>query len=186
MPRKTQKLFYLNDEHDKPISAGGIIIYKFDHGNMLLLLQESRGSPSRCSGNIEDLGGLVDKDDEDIYDTISREAKEETNNILSKSKIKKRIKLSPFAYTPRSKYVIYVIEANDFEKNLVSDDFGTREEHDDFERIIKWIPLNLFLTPEFIKHKLAWRLRNGQLFNILKKIDNDKKISSNMFFKKNK
>lgn len=47
--KKDRKTFYFNDDNTKPITAGGVIIYRFNKGIMELLLVDSRG-------NYEDLG----------------------------------------------------------------------------------------------------------------------------------
>jgi hypothetical protein len=174
MPPKAKKTFYLDENKEQPVTSGGVILYRFVKGNMELLLVESRGG-------FEDLGGRIDDDDDNIYTTVAREAYEESNELLSKITIKKRIKEAQFAYMERSKYVVYIIEANKKEIKLISDDFGDIEEHDNIARKIKWIPVETFLLAEVIKHKLNWRLKNKALFDILKFIKNDKKCNVSMF-----
>jgi len=174
MPPKSKKTFYLDDKKEQPVTSGGVILYRFVKGNMELLLVESRGG-------FEDLGGRIDDGDKDIYSTVAREANEESNELLSKITIKKRIKKSQFAYMEKSKYVVYIIEADKKEVKLVSEDFGDIEEHENISRKIKWIPLDTFLLPDIIKHKLNWRLKNKVLFDILKSIKTDKKCNVSMF-----
>jgi hypothetical protein len=175
-----RKTFYIDDDEDKPITAGGVIIYRFGKKGMELLLVESRGT-------YEDLGGRVDDEDKNIYTTVSREAYEESNYLLNKSSIKKRIKKKPrFAYAKRSKYIVYMIESTEEEADLVSKEFGDRELHDDILRKIKWIPLKKFLSNEIVQYKLNFRLKNAILFNILKDIEKDKKNDFNMFSNKTK
>jgi hypothetical protein len=100
--------------------------------------------------------------------------------LLSKIKIKKRLENAPYIYATKSKYIVYIIEANDDEIQLTSKDFGTKEIHDDINRIISWIPLDKFLLPEIVKYKLNWRLKNKILFDKLKDIKN-KKTETNLF-----
>ena len=169
-----RKTFFLNKDKEKPITAGGVILYRFVKNNMELLLADSRGV-------YEDLGGCVDDNDKNIYDTVSREAYEESNKLLSKTKIKNRLKDAPSMYAPKSKYVVYIIEANHDESMLKCTDFGEKELHDDIFRKIRWIPLDTFLLPEIIKHKLNWRLKNTILFNNLKAIKNNKNLDINLF-----
>jgi hypothetical protein len=169
-----RKTFYLNKDKEKPITAGGVILYRFVKNNMELLLADSRGA-------YEDLGGCVDDNDKNIYETVSREAYEESNKLLSKTKIKNRLKDAPSMYAPRSKYVVYIIEANGDEAMLKCADFGEKELHDDIFRKIRWIPLDTFLLPETIKHKLNWRLKNTILFSKLKEIKNNKNLDINLF-----
>lgn len=174
MPPKNKKTFYLDDDKKQQVTSGGVLLYRFVKGNMELLLVESRGG-------LEDLGGQIDNDDKDIYSTVAREANEESNELLSKITIKRRIKKAQFAYIEKSKYVVYVIEADKKEIKLSSSDFGDTELHENILRKIKWIPLDIFLLPDIIKHKLNWRLKNRALFDILKQIKNDKKCDINMF-----
>ena len=173
MSKQNRKTFYLDKEKEKPVTAGGVILYRFVKKNMELLLVEGRGV-------YEDLGGRTDNDDKDIYTTVAREASEESNNLLSKSKIKKRIKVAPYIYMAKCKYVIYVIKADENEEKLISSDFGEKEEHDDVFRKVKWIPVDTFLLPDIIKHKLNFRLKSKALFDKIKEIINDKKLDGNM------
>jgi hypothetical protein len=163
----------LDADKEKPVTAGGVILYRFQKKNMELLLVEGRGV-------FEDLGGVADEADRDIHSTVSREAWEESNELLSKITIKKRIKESSYVYMPRCKYVVYVIPATKSEEKLTSTDFGDKEEHDNFYRKIKWIPVDTFLSKDIIDHKLNFRLKNGALFNKIKEIKNDKKLDHNM------
>lgn len=173
MSKQIRKTFYLDKEKEKPVTAGGVIIYRFIKKNMELLLVEGRGV-------YEDLGGRADDDDKDILTTVAREATEESNNLLSKSKIKKRLKDASYIYMPKCKYVVYIIKANDEEEKLVSSDFGDKEMHDDVFRKVKWVPAEIFLSPDVIKHKLNFRLKTKTLFNKIKEIINDKKLDGNM------
>jgi hypothetical protein len=176
MSKKDKKIFYLSDDKvvGEEISAGGVILYRFKNGNMELLLVENRGL-------YEDLGGRVDKADKDIYSTVAREANEESNKLLSKSKIKKRIKDAPFAYMKRSKYIVYIIKANTDEIKLKSIDFGDKEIHDDIFRKVKWIPLDIFLSKDIIAHKLNFRLKNKSLFTKLIEIKKTNKLGITVF-----
>ena len=171
-----RKIFHLDTDLEKenPITSGGVIIYRFINNNMELLLIESRGG-------FEDLGGRIDETDKNIYTTISREAYEESNCILDIKNIKTRLKSASFIYNPRSKYIVYIIEANKYEMKLLSNDFGDHEIYDDIVRTINWIPLDIFLLPDIIKHKLNWRLKSKKLFDLLKTIQIDKKMNINMF-----
>jgi hypothetical protein len=174
MSKKDRKTFYLNDDTDMPILAGGVIIYRIKKGNMEVLVSENRGL-------YEDLGGMVDKSDKDIYVTVAREANEESNEMLSKSKIKKRIKIAPYFYMKRSKYIVFIIKANLDEELLISDDFGDREIHDNFARKIKWIPIDIFLSNDIVKYKLNFRLKNRALFTKLNQIKNENKLNISIF-----
>lgn len=157
MSKKYKRIIMYIDE--KPITASGVILYKFDKNKLKLLLIKSKNRKT-----YEDLGGHIDETDKDIYDTASREVFEESNKVLNRKSIKKRIKKSSCFYTPKSKYLIFLLEATDEEEKMNSIIFGDKEEHDDIERVIDWIPLEKFLKKETIKTGMNWRLKNRELF----------------------
>lgn len=159
------------------VSAGGIIFYRVNDNNIDLLLIENNRS-------IEDIGGQTDKEDNDIYETVSREVEEESNKIFKKKNLIKRLKdpSTKHVYTKKSKYIIFLLEATKDEKKLKKSDFGTMELHDNIKRTIKWIPLEIFLDKDVISEKLNWRLKNGILFKLLNEIKSDK-LGHNIFSK---
>jgi hypothetical protein len=161
-----RKTFYFNDDKEKPITAGGVILYKIENDKIYLLLIDSRG-------NYEDFGGRSDDTDETIFDVVSREAHEESNYILNKDTIKERLMTAKSAYTSHSKYIIYVINANNEESKLTSKIFGEKEIHDNIPRKVKWVPMEVFMKPEIIKYKVSKRLKNKYFFDILKNIEKD-------------
>ena len=159
------------------VSAGGIIFYRVNDNNIDLLLIENNRS-------IEDIGGQTDKEDSDIYETVSREVEEESNKIFKQKNLIKRLKdpSTKHVYTKKSKYIIFLLEATKDEKKLKKTDFGTTELHDNIKRTIKWIPLEIFLDKDIISEKLNWRLKNGILFKLLNEIKSDK-LGHNIFSK---
>ena len=77
-------------------------------------------------------------------------------------------------YNQKSKYIVFLIEANDDECKLKSSDFGKIEIHDNIPRKIEWISLKNFLTSDVIKCKLNFRLKNKNLFDkllVIKKLN---------------
>jgi hypothetical protein len=167
--------FNLDDNEEKPVKAGGIIFYRFTKNDMELLLMESRGM-------IEDLGGCSDNSDKSICETVAREVDEESNNMFEKDDVMERIeKSNVHIYMKKSKYVVFLLQATPDETKFKSKDFGEIETHDDIPRIVRWIPLSVFLQPEVVQHKINWRLKSNALFNKLKEIKNDKKMSVNLF-----
>ena len=169
-----RKIFYLDSNKTKSITSGGVIIYRFLKGYMELLLMDSKGL-------YHDLGGRTDIKDKDILSTVSREAFEESNELLNKRKIRTRLKYDDPIYIEKSKYVIFIIEASKEEEKLISSDFGVKEKHDNINRTIKWISLKKFLMNETIKYRLNWRLKNKKLFDKLNSIKNDRKINMSVF-----
>jgi hypothetical protein len=134
--------FYYNNDNSKPIRAGGILIYRnINNINEFLLIKKNYNNIERY----EDIGGKTDINDINIYDTIAREVCEETNSVINQEIIKYQLSKSSNIYIPHSKYLLYLIEANVYEKNLKSKYFGDKEIHDDINRTIVWIDINNYL-----------------------------------------
>ncbi len=174
MPKQIRPVFKLNGND---VKAGGIIFYRYTENSLDLLLINSERS-------IEDLGGCTDEDDEDIYYTVAREVEEESNKKFKMNNLIKRLKKDSvkLCYTPKSKYVIFVLKATEKEQKFKKEDFGDLETHDNIKRQIKWIPLSIFLKSDTIKEKLNWRLKNNALFKIFNEIK-VKKFGDNIFAK---
>lgn len=167
MSKKNRPVFRIkrNDEEGEfEVTAGGVVLYRIVDKQLELLLMLNRGK-------YEDFGGTVDSKDINIIDTISREVNEESNGLIQGESIKSRIKDLPYILSKTSKYIIYILEANEYEEKLTSEQFGDKEIHDDIYRTVHWVPIVEFLNPETIKNKLNFRLRNKELFNCLKRLD---------------
>lgn len=167
MPRGKRLSFKIKTpDGEVETTAGGVLLYRrrtdnadnADNAGIDLLLSFNRSK-------YEDLGGTVEEADADIRETIAREVEEESNGMISATSIRARISGDDFIYSRVSKYVLFVIEATEQEAHLTSDDFGPRELHDDFERTIRWVPLTEFLSPETIRDRLNFRLKNRPLFD---------------------
>jgi hypothetical protein len=169
MSKTKRKTFYHKDDEEKPIRAGGVLLYKYVDDSIELLLITNRGL-------YEDIGGCVDNEDKDIYDTVSREVEEETNEVITYDAIKDRLYDADCVYSKGSKYIIYIVEATDEEASHHSDIFGNIEIHDNIKRTISWIPLKTFLNKDVIKYKLNFRIKNSYLFNKLKNLPNSVRI----------
>jgi 8-oxo-dGTP pyrophosphatase MutT (NUDIX family) len=154
---------------DQPVSSGGVILYRAIDERLELLLSYTRN-------NYEDLGGKADPEDHDIHQTVSRETEEETNRVILASSVLDRLRLAKPVYTPRSKYLVYLLEASPEESRLRSEQFGETELHDGFERTISWVPATHFLSPKCPKN---WRLRNAELNRRLRQLQEDLKGKSN-------
>ena len=162
------KIFYLNGDKDKPIKAGGVIIYRKINNCIELLLI------NKC-GLYEDIGGRIENFDDDICDMVKREVKEETNDQIIFDK--NRLISAPFIYSEKCKYILFITMATHNEAILEKSHFGDKEFFDDIIRTINWIPLKTFMDPIVIKHKLNFRIKNKSLFSKLKEI-NDHKIKA--------
>lgn len=168
----TTKTFEI--DADQIVSSGGVLLYRFNDDQMELLLVNSRGG-------FEDFGGKIDNADKTIYKTVARETFEESNKLINKKTLESRLKTAPYVYVKRSKYVCFILEANNDESQLKSSDFGQIEIHDNIKRNVKWVKLSDFLKKEVIKYKLNWRLKSSALFSKLNEINNQRKLCDNMF-----
>lgn len=167
-------ILYLNNDPAKPVTAAGALLYKNVSGKMKILLMENKGK-------YEDIGGKIDPDDKSIYDAAGREIEEETNGIISKESIIDRLKESQYIYVPKSKYVVFIVEADKNEKKLTKDDFGDKELYDDFKRTIGWFLKNDIIKSSIIQFKMNWRIRNKDLFDKLNIIEHKFKYKKKIF-----
>jgi hypothetical protein len=166
--------FYFNNDEKQPITAGGVLFYKIVNNKMELLVIENRNV-------YEDFGGCTDEKDKDIYHTVSRETYEESNKIFKKKNIRDRIiKTDKYIYSPKSKYILFILKATDEEEELTTERFGSRELHDDIYRTVKWISIDKFLASNTIRFKMNFRLKNKYIFDMLKNIRDTHKIVVNI------
>ena len=139
---------YLNN-NNMPIRAGGVIIYrKINNHIEFLLIKKLIGNVERY----EDIGGKTDKNDTTEFDTIARETCEETNSIINEQIIKKQLEYSKSCYNLKSKYVLYFIKANKYEKKLKSHFFGDVETHDSINRTIEWVNTKMIIDKMITLH----------------------------------
>ena len=150
-----RKTFYYMDDPTKPIRAGGILLFNQRKSKIELLMIKKTHQLT-----YEDIGGKTSIYDNDIYETISREVSEETNNLINPNIIKKQILSSKCLYMSHAKYLLIIIKANHYEKKLKEKDFGDKETHDDIDRTIEWVNLNDFLDN---KLKVNPRLHSDEL-----------------------
>jgi len=163
MPKRNRPSFKIKDPksgEENDVTSGGVILYRIKNNSLQLLLSWSRGK-------YEDLGGTVDETDADIYHTISREVEEESNGLILAKDILTRIQTREPIYSKTSKYLAFIVKANDLESVLTSEQFGDKELHDNFERTIQWVPLIEFMNPVTIREKINFRLKNKYIFDAL-------------------
>ena len=135
--------FYYENDKTKPIRAGGVIIYKKVGNDIKLLMIKTT---HRNVTRYEDIGGKTDINDITEYDTVSREVAEETNLVINQKIIKYQLKNADSIYVPYSKYLVFLVEANLYERNLKSTYFGDKEIQDNIYRTINWISLDSYLN----------------------------------------
>lgn len=167
-------IVHLNNDETKPITAGGVLFYKNVDGKLMLLIIETKGK-------FEDIGGKIDPNDEDIYHAVAREVQEETNKQILANNIIERLQKAPYVYVPRSKYVIYLVEASVNEKKLKRNDFGDEESHTKASRTIGWISREELTKPATIQSKMNWRLKTKVLFEKLNDIEKNSKFKKKIF-----
>jgi hypothetical protein len=142
--------FSYNNDNTKPIRAGGVILYKRTNNNNIEVLLIKKIIDNTC--RYEDIGGKTDSSDINIFDTISRETEEETNNVINKNIIKTQLINSNLIYSYKSKYVVAFTKANKYERKLNTDLFGTEETHDKIIRTIHWVNINNILENKICLH----------------------------------
>lgn len=122
--------------YNNTISAAGCLFYKQSKNDLELLLI-SYNDPKW--NNLDDFGGQVDDVDNTIYDTIIRETMEETNNMIEREFIEKKINDKQYKsfYNNFSKYYMIAIEVDE---NFYPDTkiFGNLEIKDNIKRTVKW------------------------------------------------
>jgi 8-oxo-dGTP pyrophosphatase MutT (NUDIX family) len=173
-----RKTIFLNDNPTKPVTAAGVILYRFDGKKMQLLLINSRNK-------LEDIGGKIDQIDDSIEEAAAREVEEETNGMIKRDDIIDRLnatKSNELIYVKNSKYVIYVIKADDAERELTKDEFGDYEDHDKIERTIQWVARDTAFSTAFIRgRKLNFRMMSKALKDHLVSIEKNKKFTKSLF-----
>jgi 8-oxo-dGTP pyrophosphatase MutT (NUDIX family) len=129
----------------KPIRAGGVLFFKCNKLTTKLLMIKKTHQLM-----YEDIGGKTSSFDDNIYETIAREVKEETNNLIDSDIVKNQIYSGKYFYIPLAKYLLIIIKANSYERKLKDNDFGDKEIHDDIDRTVEWVDLNNFLENKLI------------------------------------
>lgn len=119
----------------KPVKACGIIIVQYAEEPYFLL--QKRGKL------YEDFGGKVEWSDQSVFDTMVREALEESNHRFDASSLYQRLLTTPFFYYhKKANYLYAVIQATEEEVYLIDQDFGEVENHQQVERSVAWIPMS--------------------------------------------
>lgn len=125
-------VFYINIEgRTYPVKAGGVI-FKY---NDLYLLQQN--TDEKYTGNPKkfyswcDFGGKVEKEDTNILETIIRELKEETNDILTNINFDNSI----YYYISNAKYLLII---NTIDNKIDEKLFGNKEIKTNRMRRCEW------------------------------------------------
>jgi hypothetical protein len=134
----SKKIFYLNNDKECPVKAGGVLFYKYNNKNELKVLVINKNN------RYEDFGGRIEsRKDRNIIDTVSREVAEESNNIFQNDYISEELnKLQPI-YIKDSKYLLYVIE---LDKEYSEKSFSDMEYYSKCFRNVEWLLFENFIT----------------------------------------
>ena len=112
---------------ENPVSTCGVLFYRFNKGNLQLLLTKYRDEKWP---NLDDFGGRIDKEDDDLIDTAIRETCEETNKLILLERYElEKIKLF---YNSSYKFATFLVQVNN--NNTFFDNcdvFGDKEFSED-------------------------------------------------------
>jgi hypothetical protein len=156
LEKSNRKVFCLDDT--RMIYAGGVLLYKFIDDQIYFLMIYSDRRKAH-----EDIGGKVDNNDTTIYNTVIREAFEETNQIIKLNK--ETLISSPYFYNDNGKYILYLVEANYEQSKTTKEDFGPVELYENIERIIEWVKCDDFIQKNI---KVCNRVNMYHIINYLK------------------
>lgn len=172
---KLRKVFYFEDDKEKPILAAGVLFVRDDtNGRKEVLVQKVKKEDG--SFVFSDFGGKVDLDDNTPIQAMARELGEEINySIYSKNRktflddeaLKKILQKNIIQkiYLPVAKYFLIFAK---FDDNLDIDmeKTGTKESHDNIERTVEWIRADQFIQ-NYFDQKLHPRLWSRQVLSFL-------------------
>ena len=157
----SRESFYTKD--DMPIRAGGCIFYRKRQNDIEILLINNKRNlylKKKLTETwvFEDIGGKISFNDNCIEDTIAREISEETNGIISESLVFSLLTtdlLEDALYHKKTKYLLYIVEANEEISNLKTEDFGKEEIGSNAkERTFHWITLSRFKKHIMLNYRL--------------------------------
>lgn len=173
---KMRKVFYFDNDKDKPILAAGILFVREMDGKVQVLVQNVEEEPGKH--RYSDFGGKIDLDDKTLIQTVARELGEELNygiyetrrgnNIyLDNTALKKIIQqniLKTF-YQSVAKYFVIFAKFND-NLQLDMEKIGKTEKLDKINRTVSWIPAEDFIASHF-NHTLHPRLWGKQILEFM-------------------
>jgi len=161
---KERKVFYYQEDKEKPILAAGMIFFRELPNNKKEILVQNE--PNKEKGFIySDFGGKIDMEDKTVIAAVAREAGEETNyGIFKKTKngnvfldnegIKKYIQtnITESFYMPVAKYFMVMVHFNESAIGLDMEKIGDFEHLDKIQRKVEWIPGDTFINAHFEGH----------------------------------
>jgi hypothetical protein len=149
---------YIDSLYKTEVIGCGYIFYKFNKNNKMELFLNKN-----LNAKYEDIGGYISSEDK-TYENIAMR----NINILTHGAIISDIILSIkskqyYVYNSVDKYLIIIVKANDFIKNLYQININNTE--------IDWISLHRFSSKSIIKNSLHKRIASKDLIFKLKEIE---------------
>lgn len=163
---------YLEKEKNKTVDTMGVIIYK-KNGKEMAVLITLKGS------KYEDLCVKYEENTNDTNDTLIQGIRARTNNKINITI--DRIQNARSVYIPRSKHLVFILEAIEDEIKLMKEDFGTKEQTEDKPRIIGWINRSELTKHAVIHFKLNQRIKSKELFDKLLNIERSFRMTYKLF-----
>lgn len=171
---KLRKIFYFDNDKDKPILASGVLFIKESpDGKKDVLVQKVKKEDGKII--VTDFGGKVDLDDTTPIQAAARELGEEINygifhkdkgSFLDEEGLKRLIQgnIMGKVYLPTAKYFLVFVKFNDKEIGIDMEKIGDHETLDQIERTVDWISSDDFIKTYF-DQKLHPRLWSKQVLN---------------------
>ena len=161
--KTSRKVFLINRSKDDRlikslVTAAGTLFIKVVDGRIYLLLISY--TDQRYS-LLDDLGGRAEVYDKSIYQTIDREVKEESNEIIQ---IDSENLECTSVYMPECKYLCLITKLNE-DAYPDTSIFGTLEHTNQLKRTIEWHEFTDQLKP-----KLSHRIRQQSIYDELLKL----------------
>lgn len=150
----------------------GVIIYKKSGKDLSILI-------TLKDAKYEDMYMNYDQADTNPCKTMIQGIKMRTNDKICIAM--ERIKNGYSVYIPKSKHLVFIIEADNNEMKLVKEDFGFSDHGDNKYRTIGWINRSELAKSSVIHFKLNQRIKSKTLFDKLYNIESNFRISCKLF-----
>ncbi len=134
--KQQKKCFVFNEEII--VSAAGVML-KNDTKFLLQKYTDEEYIKNHGCYVYADFGGKTDNCDNDVYETVIREASEESNGKLKISK--QMLQIAEKYYFKNSKYLLFVVNTKCTYKKVIYK-MGNSENHDKIPRVVGWYSTN--------------------------------------------
>lgn len=152
-------VLYVDESKTMPIIGAGIIFYRFNTNNRIEILLNKN-----LNSKYEDLGyNNLTNNNGDYFDLMLKNIEIITNNVITKELILEYPSRNYYVYNSTTQYLIILVKANIFIKNIDSKSFITNE--------IDWISLYRFSSKNILKYSVNNRIKSKQLIYKIKEIE---------------